>query len=92
MNETPAQNLSAAWGKRLAAERKAAGYSQVAFAARIQRDQPWVSRFERGRGNWSIETMILFAAALGKPTGELFQFPYGIEAIEQFRLGMKAAA
>ena len=88
--ETPAQLVGQRWGIKLAAERKAAGYTQAAFAERIQRDQPWVSRYERGRGNWTIDVMILFAAALGKPVAEVFEFPLGIELMEQFRLGMVA--
>lgn len=92
VTDTPAQRLGRAWGKRLAAERKNAGYSQAAFAAMIQRDQPWVSRHERGRSAWTIDSMLLFAAALNKSTGELFEWPYGIEAIERFRLSLDESA
>mgnify|MGYP000867390414 CR=1 FL=1 len=90
MTATPAQLLTRQWGKRLAAERKGAGLSQQQLATRVQRDQPWVSRYERGKGTWTIDVMILFAAALGKPVDHLFPFTPGIEAMEQFRLGLAA--
>ncbi len=90
VTQTPTQLLGKRWAKRLAAERKAAGYTQTQFAARINRDQPWVSRYEVGKGTWNIDVMVLFAAALSKPTAELFAFPDGIEAMEQFRLGLVA--
>ena len=87
---TPAQQLGTKWGAKLATLRKAAGYTQTQFGQRIHRDQPWVSRYERGRGVWTLEVMILLAAALNKPVAECFEFPMGIETIEQFRLGLVA--
>lgn len=90
VSKTPAQLLSDQWAKRLAAARKAAGISQVALAEMVNHDQPWVSRFERGKGNWTIGTMVLFAAALNVPVDQLFPFSPGIEAMERYRLGLAA--
>lgn len=90
MSETPAQILAKRWGKKLAAERRAVNLSQTAFAALIQRDQSWVSRYERGRGNWTLEVMVLFAAGLNTPPERIFEFPQGMEAMERFRLGIAA--
>lgn len=89
-NTTPAAMLGKRWGKCLAARRKAKKYSQATLAARVQRDQPWVSRYERGHGNWTLEAMLLFAAALDIEVSELFSFTPGIEAMEQYRLGIAA--
>jgi len=88
VSKTPAQLLSDQWAKRLTTARKAANISQTTLAEMVNRDQPWVSRYERGKGNWTIDTMILFAAALSTPVDQLFPFPSGIEAMERFRLGL----
>lgn len=89
-NTTPAALLGERWGKCLTARRKAKKYSQATLAARVGRDQPWVSRYERGHGNWTLESMLLFAAALDVSVEELFSFTPGIVAMEQFRLGIAA--
>lgn len=86
--KTPARLLSEQWGRNLALARRRKEYSQAAFGARVQRDQPWVSRFERGKGNWTLEVMLMLAAALDRPVSELFDFPIAYVVMEQNRLGL----
>jgi len=82
--------LSARWGHKLRTERKAKFSTQEEFAAALTRDQSWVSRYERGKATWTLEVMLTFAAVLGVAPGELFDWPFGVEQIEAYRLSVAA--
>lgn len=85
---TPAAMLAEQWGHRLRAARVGKFPTQEAFAAALNRDQTWVSRYETGQALWTLEVMLLFAAVLGVAPGDLFEWPYGIALIEAHRLGI----
>lgn len=88
--DTPARLVAKSWGRQLRTARRAKFATQEAFAAALQRDQSWISRYERGEATWTPEVMLLFAATLDRPVAELFAWPYGVELMEQYRLGIAA--
>jgi transcriptional regulator with XRE-family HTH domain len=60
------------FGERVMALRKAAGYSQEAFADRCGFARSYMSRVERGKGNPSLDAVETIAAALKLPPKDLF--------------------
>jgi transcriptional regulator with XRE-family HTH domain len=60
------------FGDRVAELRKAAGYSQEAFADRCGFARSYMSRVERGKGNPSLDAVETIAGALKVPVKELF--------------------
>jgi transcriptional regulator with XRE-family HTH domain len=58
-------------GAVLRDRRKAAGYSQEAFADRAGMHRTFMSNVERGLSNVSLETLERIAAALGARAGDL---------------------
>lgn len=61
-------------GKQIAIARKKAGFSQSAFALRIDKDRQWVNYLEKGKGNPTIKTLYMIAGELGITLKELFDF------------------
>ena len=84
--------LAKEWGRHLRQARLAKYPTQEAFAAELNRDQSWISRYERGEATWTPEVMLTFAVALDVAPGTLFPWPYGIEQIEAYRIGKAQAA
>lgn len=64
-----------AFGARVRALRKAAGYSQEDFALEIGLDRTYMGGVERGERNLALLNLRKIAAGLGMSTGELLNFP-----------------
>lgn len=88
--QTPAQRVSASWGKRLRKAREDAGYTQITFGERTTFGQTTISRYERGVAPWTPEVMLRFAAVLNQEVDALFPWPVGITDIERYRLEVAA--
>jgi transcriptional regulator with XRE-family HTH domain len=65
-------SLRKTFGNRIAALRKAKGWSQEAFADKCGFARSYMSRIERGRGNPSLDAIQALATALRVPVRELF--------------------
>ena len=63
------------FGDRLRELRRAHGWSQEEFAARVGLDRSYVGGVERGERNVSFDNIQLLATALGVSPGELFPIP-----------------
>lgn len=86
MNDAVSSRLGKSWGERLRAARRAKGFTQTTFAARVgHMTQTTISRYERGEGSWTPEVLVTFAVALETTVPELFPWPVGIEDAERFR-------
>lgn len=64
-----------AFGARVRALRKAAGYSQEDFALEIGLDRTYMGGVERGERNVAVLNLRKIAAGLGIGVGELLNFP-----------------
>jgi transcriptional regulator with XRE-family HTH domain len=61
------------FGRRVAAVRKAAGYSQEGFADECGFARSFMSRIERGVGNPTLRTVETICTALRVPAVKLFE-------------------
>jgi transcriptional regulator with XRE-family HTH domain len=66
-------SLRIKFGIRVKELRKAAGYSQEAFADRCGFARSYMSRVERGAANPSLDAVEVFAKALNVEVASLFQ-------------------
>lgn len=64
------------FGSRVRELRKAAGYSQEAFADHCGFARSYMSRVERGAGNPSLDAIETIAAALDVEVAKLFELPF----------------
>ena len=62
---------SEAVGRAIRDARKAAGYTQEAFAHAAGLDRSYMGAIERGEFNLTLETLLKVAAALGMTASEL---------------------
>lgn len=85
MNEAPSTRVASNWGTRLRQRRIEQALTQETFADLVGRDQTTISRYERGEGPWTPETMLTFAVALDTTVSALFPWPIGIEEAEKYR-------
>jgi transcriptional regulator with XRE-family HTH domain len=65
---------SSAWGERVAARRKALGFTQEDLAGLAGMRQSAVSKIERGEVGVSDATKLRIARCLGCPPGDLFPY------------------
>lgn len=63
------------WGLNVRDRRQRQFLSQAALAESVQRDQSWVSRYERGVAGFGVEAMVLLAHALDEDPAVLFPWP-----------------
>ena len=63
-----------AFGKRVAALRKAAGYSQEQFAYKCEVDRTYIGTIERGEKSPTLNTIAKIAKALNISKSELFSY------------------
>lgn len=70
--------------------RKARGITQEQLSATSRLDQGWISKLERGTGNWTADTLQVLAAALGCEWYELlgYSIPPGPSADAQVILSL----
>jgi transcriptional regulator with XRE-family HTH domain len=66
--------MQGVWGNRIREARKAAGYSQAAFAVAVGVDQANVSRWERGLASPHDDRRPLIAKLLGIDPAILFSY------------------
>ncbi len=65
-------NVMRAFGERVREIRKHRGWSQEELSHRVGLDRSYIGGVERGERNVSLKNIHAIAAALGVPTGRLF--------------------
>ncbi len=74
MKEEKKVEVNIAFGKRVSALRKSAGFSQEQFAFMCEMDRTYIGTIERGEKSPTLNTINKIAIALGISKSELFNY------------------